>query len=419
MILLYRIVSYLIYFVLWPYGRVKAWRGDRLWQGRLVVAQLAPCDLWLHAASVGEVRVMSYLIDRIANTDSDIRIHLTVMTRSGYETAKSLTCQSLNVSFFPFDVPVLMRKLLSLLKPQVIVIAETELWPNLILEARERRIPIVLVNGRMSERASKRYRLAKSSFKTLLATYDRFFFKTEEDFNRYAEYGVTADRAMVSGDMKFDAPLVEREPVRIHDIRSHLGVADGEFLLVAGSTRPGEEALLLQVYSALKPLQPRLRLVIAPRHLDRVSEIHSLCTSSGLTPYRYQNNGGTQQDLAAGSDSIVVVDQMGILNDLYLAADLAFVGGTLVDLGGHNLLEPVWAGTPVLYGPSVTNVRDAAEYIESNRFGARVQSVEELQEKLAEMLAGRVSFAVKTASDLAHSATAVACDHILNRLHHA
>ncbi|HVP07138.1 MAG TPA: glycosyltransferase N-terminal domain-containing protein [Candidatus Acidoferrum sp.] len=419
MIPLYKFVSYILYFKLYAYGLIKIMQGDRLWRERLVMDKLESCELWLHAASVGEVRVVSYLIDRIASIDPKIRIHLTVMTRSGYETAMALTCRSLTVSFFQFDVPTLVRKKLDMLRPRMIVIAETELWPNLILEANDRNIPIVLVNGRMSERASKRYRFARSSFRTLLATYDQFFFKTKDDSDRFAEFGVTPDRSIVAGDMKFDAPLIERAPTKIHEIRAHLGVADGEFLFVAGSTRPGEEALLFQVYAALKSLHPRIRLVIAPRHLDRVGEILSLCTTSGLKPHRYQNNGGTNQEVPVESDAIVVVDQMGILNDLYLAGDLAFVGGTLVDLGGHNLLEPVWAGTPVLFGPSVANVRDAAEYVESNRYGARVESAEELQAKLADILAGRHSFAVKTASDLAHSATAVACDYILSRLHHA
>jgi 3-deoxy-D-manno-octulosonic-acid transferase len=416
MILLYRIVAYLVYLVLYPYGRIRAARGDGLWRGRLGLDKLEGADIWVHAASVGEVKVVSYLADFILRARPGVRIHLTVMTRAGYETARSSFGERLSVSFFPLDVRFLQKSALSYLRPKAIVTAETELWPNLILAAERAGTPMILVNGRMSRKAHKRYLWFKSTFRHLLGTYDRFFFKTDDDAQRYREFGVSADRCAVSGDMKFDAPLRPRDGALIHDVRRKLGVSDDAFVLVAGSTRPGEEAMLLEAYRSLKVAHAKLRLVIAPRHLDRVSEILDLCSMKEVAAFKFNTNGG--QANRSGNDSVVIVDQMGILNDLYLAADLAFVGGTLVNVGGHNILEPVWAGTPVLFGPSIQNVRDAAEYVLANSYGAQIDNVEQLAGLIGDVIAGRRTFSVKTDTDMQKSATAVAGSYILERISH-
>jgi 3-deoxy-D-manno-octulosonic-acid transferase len=419
MIHVYRVVAYLVYVIIYPYGRIRALQGDKLWKGRLGIDRLKAADLWIHAASVGEVRVVSYLIDFILRARPGIRVHLTVVTRAGYETAGSICSDKVEVSFFPLDVPFLQRAEVTELSPRALVMAETELWPNLILEAGRAGVPVILINGRMSERAQRRYLWFRRSFQKLLATYDHFFYKTDDDARRYAEFGVTADRGTIAGDMKFDAPLVERDAAAIHGMRSRMGVSDEAYVFVAGSTRPGEEALLLQVYQSLRGSYPNLRMIIAPRHLDRVSEIVDLFVLRGISTYRFNTNGEMKNfPVSAGSESVIIIDQMGILNDLYLAADLAFVGGTLVEVGGHNILEPVWAGTPVLFGPSINNVKDAAEYILANSYGAQVADAEDLERTLGEAISHRRSFHTKTVIDFQNSATAIAGSYILKIISH-
>jgi 3-deoxy-D-manno-octulosonic-acid transferase len=295
----------------------------------------------------------------------------------------------------------------------MIAIAETEIWPNLILAAQSRHIPVILINGRMTEKADLRYRWIKAGISQVLSCHERFFFKTQCDADRYAEYGVGRDRATVAGDMKFDAPLVERIPERIAELRRQAGVAAQEFLLVAGSTRPGEEEMLCRNYVAIKSACPRFRLLLAPRHIDRAEEIRSLIGQMGLECRIFDESYGEPSESA-----IILVNRMGILADLYSSADLAFVGGTLVNIGGHNILEPVWAGAPVLFGPSVANVTEAAAYVEQHGYGKRVQSVEDLAEVISEFCAGRRTFQTKTADQYRHSPTAMIGDYMLRRFPH-
>ena len=238
--------------------------------------------------------------------------------------------------------------------------------------------------------------------------YDRFFFKTEGDFERYRHFGVTPGNSAVVGDMKFDAPLLPRSEGRRREMRARAGIAGDHFLLVAGSTRPGEEAILANVFQAVHSKHKNFRMIIAPRHVERVGEVKTLLEGKGL-PYAVYGRVST-------AEGIILVDRMGLLNDLYLAADVAFVGGTLVDIGGHNLLEPVWAGTPVLFGPHIANVREAADYIMERNYGAMIRSGSDLASTVTRLIEGTLSFNVKTEHDLAESATAIVGHYVLERL---
>lgn len=413
--LLYKLITFLVYCLIYPVGILKSAGGrskGELWRGRLGrIPAVGPRAIWMHAASVGEVKVLGYLVDYLRKREPALTMHVTVMTQAGFKTATDQfgnDNDSITLSYFPLDVPPVIRRSLDLIKPASLVIAETEIWPNLISQAAARNIPIVLVNGRMSEKAFKMYWYVRPFLKKLLAQYDRFFFKTETDFERYRCFGVTPDKSLVAGDMKFDAPLLPRSEGRRREVRSRAGVATDHFLLVAGSTRPGEEAILADVFRAVHTKHENFRMIIAPRHLERLGEVKALLEEKGL-PYAIYSQ--TSQ-----ADGIVLVDRMGILDDLYLAADLAFVGGTLVDIGGHNILEPVWAGTPIIFGPYLSNVAEAADYILTNNYGAKVGSESDLARLLERVLAGELSFSVKTESDLGSSPTAMAGDYILKRL---
>ena len=407
MIYLYRAVVAILYRVTWPYVRFKANRGSTLWQGRLLDSLPdEPVDLWLHAASVGETRMAAILISHLRKHRPNIRLHTTVMTEAGFETAGRLLAGKSTVSYFPLDVAPLLKRLFATLKPQAVVIAETEIWPNMVRAAAEQEVPLVLVNGRMSERAFGRYKKIRGTLQALLARYTRLFLRSEVDRKRFAHFGVTPEQMVVVGDMKFDAPLVPRTEGRRREIRFRAGVPDNAPLLVAGSTRPGEEAMLLEMFAGLRAEIPRLRLLLAPRHLERLDEVAELLRQSGASFRRYTDEKNDEA-------TVILVDRMGLLTDLYLAADLAFVGGTLVAVGGHNLLEPVWTGTPVLFGPHTANVAEAAAYIAEHNYGARAADSQEIRRLMQEFFAGQRSFARKTEADLEHSATAEAGRFIL------
>ena len=416
MSLLYSVFSRLVYWLLYPYARWRANGGSRKWRDRLGLILPGRADIWMHAASVGEVKVISTLVAYLLDARPGLRIHLTVMTPQGVASAEQLLGNRATISFFPMDVTPVMRRALIALSPRMIVVAETEIWPNLIREASRGGVPMVLVNGRMSEGSFGKYRLVKGAMRSLLSRYDRLLLKSEEDRERIAPFVADPERIEVAGDMKFDAPLQEKSATRVNRLRRELSVAPGQFLLVAGSTRPGEEVLLLEIYRRVRAEYSNLRLLLAPRHLDRLEEIEALVAAEGLVSHRY----GTVTESAAAPESfdsdVILVDRMGVLNDLYLAADLAFVGGTLVNIGGHNLLEPVWARTPVLFGPHTENVRDAAEYIKQHDYGMEVDSSDQFADLLGEIMNGDRCFAHKADTDDLTSATAIACTYILERM---
>jgi len=405
--LFYRMLTRLVYWLVYPYGRIKAGRGSEVWRGRLgLIDGGAPVDLWLHASSVGEVKVVANLVAMLRQRCPGLRLHVTTMTTKGQETARDAFGDFAGVSYFPLDATPAVRRTLAALRPRIVIIAETEIWPNLVREAAP-AVAIVLINGRMTEKALAGYRRATGLMRTTLERYDRLFFKSAEDASRFAGFGAGPPRGEVAGDMKFDTPLSERSEQDRSELRRRLGASGRDFVLVAGSTRSGEESLLLDLFERLRADGVPLRLVLAPRHVERSREIADLAAGRGLALSIYGDEG---------VQPIVLVDKMGLLGRLYLTADLAFVGGTLVDLGGHNLLEPVWAGAPVVFGPSVSNVRDAAEYIETNTYGARIESLSELEAVVREVATGAKRFRIKSMADAGASATATVTDYLVGKL---
>ena len=413
MLFLYRLLTQLVYFLVFPFAQWKMERGFFQWRDRLGWhSSSTPCHLWLHASSVGEVKVISYLLHYLRKKQPELKAMITVMTTTGYRAAGKIIGENDVLHYLPLDCLPAVRRTLDAIQPQCIVIAETEIWPNLVCEAYNRQIPIVQVNGRMSERAFQKYRWVQSAMQHLFDKYDRFYFKTETDAKRYQFFGVPDQKSEIIGDMKFDAPMLPHSAGRKAEIRYRAGVDDEDFLIVAGSTRPGEEEILLQTYQALTELQKekKIRLIIAPRHIERIDEIKQLCINANLTYSIYE-----QPDISA---PIILVDRMGILNDLYGAADIAFVGGTLVDIGGHNILEPVWTGTPVLFGPYTSNVEEASQYIIEHNYGIKVLSIEQLTSTINAYLTKSISFAERTEHDMLTSPTATAGNYILSKISH-
>ncbi len=394
-----------MYWLISPFGIIRA-KKDEFWRGRLGRIDTSKSGtIWIHAASAGEVRIASYLADYLLKNRPSVSLVGTVQTRTGFEVARKVYPESMIVAAFPLDATRSVRRALETTKPSVIVIAETEIWFNFLAEAFRLNIPVVLVNGRMTEKAFGRYRLISKTISLLLVQYQRMFLKTDEDSKRYGFFDVAESCREISGDMKFDAPVRPRSQGRIAELRARMGVADTDFLLVAGSTRPGEEELLFELLRSIRKQHSHFKLVIAPRHIERADAIVKLAQSIGLPLDIYGKQG-------KGADCLLV-DKFGVLEELYMAADLAFVGGTLVEIGGHNILEPVWGGTPVLFGSSVSNVVESADYIVKNNFGAKVNSAEELTTVIIDVISGKTSFAYKGDSQQANSPTAKAGEYIL------
>ena len=418
MLTIYKIFSYVIYAAFLIAGRSKAAAGHQLWRGRLgLIDSYGPVHLWFHAASVGEIRIVGYLVDLLLKRQPELRIHITTMTPAGYRTAIAQMGDAVSLTYFPLDTPPVIRRTLDQIKPEIIVVAETEIWPNLIREASRRQIPLVQINGRMSPRAFNRYKWVRSLIGKLVNNYHHWFIKADEDAKRYTNLGLRRDLLDVVGDMKFDAPVTRQSDTQQRETRLRAGVSVDDFVFVAGSTRPGEERMLTEVYNKLGKKYDNFRVIIAPRHIERVGEITEELDRANVPWCRFASDDSDHVVLS--KCGLIIVDTLGQLNDIYQIADLAFVGGTMVPIGGHNLLEPVWVQTPVLFGPYVENVREAAAYIAEHDYGTQVDGVEQLTEVVEKVYIGQRKFALKQESDMSDSTTARIGTYLLEMLDNA
>jgi 3-deoxy-D-manno-octulosonic-acid transferase len=405
----YRLFAIVVYGCLYPLSVWKRWRGSDLWSHRFGrMAQSREVDVWVHAASIGEVKVARNLIAHLLAGQFGIRLHLSVMTSMGHATAIGVLPKSVTVSYLMLDAPPAISRGLDSIRPRLFVFTETEIWPNLLQELARRNISVILANARMSEKTHRWYHMVRPMMCRLFSSYDRFHYRTTADADRYESLGAPATSGSVTGDMKFDAPPHKPKVAILTEYRSRLKQRPDERIIVAGSTRPGEEEMLMDAFTSIRESYPKTRLVIAPRHIERSIEIMSLANHRRWPISLWE-------DCAAGGE-IVIVDKVGILSDLYAVCDIAFVGGTLVEKGGHNLLEPVWAGRPVLFGPYTANVGEASQFILQANLGCQISNVNELSTTVIEYFSGRRVFATPDRIDAGHSATHLTGEYILGKL---
>ncbi len=327
-------------------------------------ARPSPGGFWIHAVSVGEVRLALSLLARLRERFADRPVHLTTNTATGRALAENEAgpggrARPDTVSELPVDLPGPMSRLLDRVRPGAVLIMETEIWPNLLRLCRQGRVPVILVNGRISPRAYPRYRAVRRFMAGVLTDVSLFGMQSEEDAERIRSLGAPEDRIRVTGNLKFDLPPPRVSP---GETRRRLGIPDDACLFVAGSTAPGEEAPVLEAFGALRRLRGSARLVLAPRHPQRFAEAHSALRTAGLRVAIWSDLGAAPE-AGRGHEAFeaLLVDSVGVLPDLYESADLVFVGGSLVPRGGHNILEPAALGKPVLFGPHMENFRRAAQ----------------------------------------------------------
>lgn len=326
---------------------------------RLGELPLAP-RIWLHCASVGEVRAARPLIEALLASSPQHSLLLTTMTATGAHQAQVLIGEQTTADqarlahcFLPLDFPDASKRFIARAKPVLALLFETELWPNLLHACRQQGIPVAVVNGRLSPRAFARYQRLRPLMASTLADITWVAAKSMEDAERFKELGCQAGSVSVVGSLKFEQPL----PNKALEESEHLLKRWGERpIWVAGSTREGEEPLLLEAHSLLCKCFPDALLVLVPRHPQRFDEVANLCTSDGWVLGRR-----SQQQAVTPQTQVYLGDTLGELATLYAAGSVAYVGGSLVPLGGHNVLEPAALGKPVLCGPSLENFSDVAE----------------------------------------------------------
>ena len=322
-------------------------------------AWLSEGCIWVHAASLGEVNAVAPVLRELMPKLPRQALVITCTTRSGCQQAKRLFPQASACLLLPIDLPWLLAPWIRRFKPRLLVLAETELWPNLLLQMKAHGARILVVNGRLTERSHRRYRRLGSAFAALLESIDLFAMQADADAERILSLGARPARVSVAGNTKFDLG-VDPEAARIDaaQLRRGLGWTAGAPVLVAGATRPGEEPALLQAFNKVQKQMPTARLVLAPRHLERRAEVEAL-----LKKQRWQWVRRSAQATAKDAD-VLLLDTLGELGAFYgLAFDggAAWIGGSFRDFGGQNPLEAAALGVPVFFGPSMRHFPDVAQ----------------------------------------------------------
>ena len=349
------------------------------WRRREAVAT----RIWIHAASVGECLAVMPLIERWLRDRPDWDLIVSVMTQTGRQLVEQRLGNRARVFFFPIDLPGIAARLMNRLAPNLILLVETELWPNFLHSASRLGIPVLLMNGRISQRSYRRYRTVRWLFRETLCKIQMFGMQTAQDARRIVEIGAPPERVRVLGNLKFDLTAVPLSEPERRQLLKQVGWDSNDRVLVAGSTHEKEEEMLLSVYDRVKNRIPDLRLVLAPRHLNRLPSLIPLLARQRKRYLRYSELGAARSE---NDIEILLVDTMGQLGRLYSLGTVVFMGGSLVPVGGHNLLEPAALGRPVLFGPYIQHVHETAELLSASGGGRMVRDVEELTWELQALL---------------------------------
>jgi len=339
---------------------------------------------WLHAVSVGEAIAATPLVEGLRRRYPSLPLVMTTVTDTGATVVRERFRAEATHRFFPLDLPFAVGRAIDAIEPAFFICMETELWPNTLRALARRRIPVMIANGRLSDRSFRRYQLVRGFMTDVLADVTVFAMRSAEDARRIITLGAPHERVFVTGNIKNEGA---DDPAGAAELwRRLLGLVDGCPIWVAGSTHRGEEETVLAAHAAARTHFPDLALVLAPRHPERVPEVQALIERRGWIACRR-----TELPLRATRDGdrphVILLDTVGELAQLYGVADVVFVGGSLVPSGGHNLLEPAARGKPVLTGPHVENFRDSAELLIGCGAAQTVSSALEMGEELTRMLA--------------------------------
>lgn len=342
--------------------------SPRLWR------DLPKRVIWVHAVSVGEVLAVSGLVNELKRAFPEYHVLVSTTTSTGQRLARSRFGEE-NVFYFPLDFGFAIRPYLRRLRPELVVIAETEFWPNFLRLTHAAGARIAIVNARISDRSLPGYRRWRGILSRFLRPVDLFLAQTEEDKRRLITIGAAADRVSASGNLKFDVSVADPPPI-VAGLQAAFRQRDAGPVIVCGSTVEGEEKLLLEAFRNLLEKQPRAVMILAPRHPERFAAVAQLLEASG-TPFQrrsgFTGESGFEKSLGGG---VLLLDSLGELASIYALADIAFIGGSLVPRGGHNILEPAQHGVAIVIGPYTDNFRDI---VQSFRANDAVQVVEPTQ----------------------------------------
>jgi 3-deoxy-D-manno-octulosonic-acid transferase len=337
-----------------------------------------PCG-WIHAVSVGESIAAAPIVDGLRRLTPDLPLVMTTVTETGARVVGDRFRGAVEHRFFPLDFPGAARRAIEAINPAFVVCMETELWPNVLRVLARRGVPVMIANGRVSDRSYPRYHTVRRFLGPVLADVRVFAMQSEVDARRIVTLGAPVERVFVTGNVKHEASpdaMDTAEPWR-----ERLGLEASRRLWIAGSTHRGEEEIILLAHERVRACFPDLALIVAPRHPERAPEVLKLIRGRGLNAVLR-----TELPRPGSTDSVIVLDTVGELASIYALGDVVFVGGSLVPAGGHNVLEPALRGKPVLFGPHTANFREAAGLLVAGDGGRVVRDADELVAELTRWL---------------------------------
>ena len=343
--------------------------------------------IMVHGVSVGEVNALENLVKKIRETFGDYKIVLTTGTHTGQDIAKKKLSEYVDlITYFPADFPCVVKKFLDKINPDIVLIAETEIWPNFAIECKRRGVKTYIINGRISDSTFKSYKSLKLIFKYFLGFYSGIYTQSDEDNKKFIEIGAKPEITKRMNNLKFD---IKKPDEKLQFDKS------GARILLAGSTHKGEDEIVFFIYRKLKQNHPDLKLIIAPRHITRVEEVRAMAESFSFK-YDFRSNGKNDME----NIDVLIVDTLGELGRLYEYSDISFIGGSFNKTGGHNPLESIIFEKPVISGPSIHNFKDIYSIIKNAGAGFIVEDKNEFYETADKLLSDK-EFYLNTKEDCA------------------
>jgi 3-deoxy-D-manno-octulosonic-acid transferase len=354
-----------------------------------------PC-LWLHAVSVGEVVQLQPVLEALSGSRPDLELVISTTTPTGFDVARQ-RYPGRTVFYFPFDFSWAVNEALRRINPTAIALVELELWPNFVFAAAKRRIPLALINGRISQRSYHGYRRIYPVMRGMLRRINLLAVQSDAYAHRLIELGSDPASVHVTGSIKFDGVETSRTNPRTAELRQFFGLCGDDTVFIAGSTQDPEERFAIESYLSLCTKHPRLRLILVPRHKERFDEVSQLVTQEFKLPLLRRSASHKQAPPSPGVTPpgsapasvppILLLDTLGELSSCWGLASIAFVGGSLTQRGGQNMIEPAGYGAAVLFGPNTWNFKDVVELLLSHDAALVVRSAAELTARLGELLA--------------------------------
>lgn len=388
MYLIYDIFIHLSFILLLPYflfkivfvGKYRKGMPERF--GFIADKKIIPNKnkIWFHAVSVGETKAVMPLLKMFKQRHPDACIIFSTTTYTGNKVARDYSAGWMDsIIYFPLDFSWVVKRVVNKINPKALIVVEKEIWPNILNVLNSRGIPIIVVNGNISDRSFKRYVFSGLFFKRIFQNVTAFCGQTNKDCERAVKLGVAPDKTSVTGNIKFDMETPHISLSEKNEIMQAMGITSSDIIFTAGSTHKGEEEIILDVFARLKNEIKNIKLIIAPRHPERFKEVEGLIRDKGFSLLK-RSEGSTPNSI-----DVILLDTIGELGKIYSLANAAFVGGSLVNVGGHNLLEPALHKKPVIFGPHIQTFSEGADLLIKGGGGIMVKDGNELAERLRQI----------------------------------